>query len=618
MKYLQLFLLLILPLLGISQTEVETVNGRKYYVHYVEKGQTLYSIHKKYNVAIAEISKVNASVTDGLSIGEKLLIPIPVNNTDFYQNHVISKGETLYGISRSYKCKVSDLKSLNPELKDGIQIGQVIRVPKLDMVQSNTPIDQIVEDPVEDSQSQDNTSSGVSAKDTLVHHTVLAHETLYAIAKRYMVTADTIRKLNKINVNNISPGDVLIVPVKKVNYTISKNEIDANLGYSHVLGNSTEIIKKNSYKIVLLLPLMYSQNEKEMNRPLKVGEVEKLHAYTNIAADFYHGFKLALDSLSKAGLNAEVYVFDTQKDSNTVKRILNKPELRNVDMIFGPFFPNTVGFVSRYCKTNQIPMIIPFKTNNQVLYQNPFVYKTTASDMVQLDGVIDFVSDFYSKYNIVLVKPQSASDKLLFERAKSRYNSKERTGSVYNSNILEVNIGNSSGKELNLKLRKDTVNVVIVPSNDVKFITSVFMRLNNILNMNVYARDMKIIVFGLEDWNRIDDIDLKHRMRMEQHYASYRYLDYNANQTVDFFQNYRNAYGTDPMIYGVQGFDVGYYFLSAMYLYGENFHTFLPRHKVDLLQNKFEFKSVSATDGKENSSICIVKYVDYSLKFVTW
>ncbi len=625
MKYLYLFIVLVISFAGRSQSEITTIDGKKYYVHYVEKNQTLYSIHKLYNVSVSAISEANTGASNGLSIGEKLLIPISVHNTDVYQNHVISKGETLYGISKQYKCSVSELKTINPELGDGIQIGQVIKVPRLNLVVNKGGSgDAIITDdkaPVSISpepKSVENGKRRVSSSDTLVYHTVLSHETLYSIAKRYMVTPDTIRKLNKIKVTNISAGDVLLVPVKKVNYQISKNEIDTELSYDHTIGKSFEIVKKRTYKVVLFLPLMYAQNKSSMNKPLKVGEVEKLDLVTAISADFYHGFKLAVDSLADAGLNTEIFVFDTQRDSNTIKKIIANNGLNDIDMVFGPFFPEAIDYVGRYCKANQIPMVIPFNSGNKVLYNNPYVYKTTASNMIQIDGLIDFVAKEYSHYHVVITKPNSDGDKALFERAKDRYNSAPKKSNVYNSNIVEVSLGSSSGRELNLKLRKDTVNVVIVPSTDVKYVTSVYMRLNNVLNSNTYARDMKIIVFGLEDWNKIEDIDLKHRMRMEQHYASYRYLDYDSEPGYRFFNAFRKEYGTDPDIYGVQGFDVGYYFLSALYMYGKNFNSYLPDHDIELIQNKFRFSSVSESDGKENSSICIVKYCNYSLKFVSW
>jgi hypothetical protein len=129
---------------------------------------------------------------------------------------------------------------------------------------------------------------------------------------------------------------------------------------------------------------------------------------------------------------------------------------------------------------------------------------------------------------------------------------------------------------------------------------------------------MKVIVFGLEDWNRIDDIDVKHRIRSEQHYASYRFLDYNDLHTNAFIRSYRQTYGTDPGVSGVQGFDVGYYFLSAMHLFGQNYAQYLNAHHVDLVQNNFKFRADSTGNGHENTATCIVKYINYELEFVSW
>ena len=532
MKQILLLILLLWSCVNWSQSKIETINGKKFFVHVVEKNQTLYSIHKQYNVSIKTISDANESVSNGLSIGQEILIPVDLNDPNYYQNHIISKGETLYGISKKYKCTVRELKTINPELNEGgIQIGLALKVPKLKLIRDAQPKDKIVTD---EFALPAKVSGQVSSDDTTVKHKVLAHETLYSVAKRYMVTADTIRKLNNIKVNQISEGDILIVPVKKVNYAISKNKIDRDLEFNTSFGGSKAIVKKRTYKIALFLPLMYSKNKAYMNKPIKAGSIRALHPVTTIASDFYHGFMIAADSLAKAGLNAELYIYDTKRDTSTIKSIFSQNDFKEIDLIVGPFFPETIDYMGRYCRREKIPMVIPFNSGNKVLYNNPYVYKTTASNMMQMDGLVDYVAKDFSNYNVVIVKPTLSSDKKLFERARNRYNSAPKMGKTFSSNIVEVSLGNSSGKEMNLKLRKDMVNVIIVPSTDVKFVTSVYQRLNNILNINTYARGMKIIVFGLEDWNNIDDIDLKHRMRMEQHYASYRFLDLNQIKLFSF------------------------------------------------------------------------------------
>jgi hypothetical protein len=171
----------------------------------------------------------------------------------------------------------------------------------------------------------------------------------------------------------------------------------------------------------------------------------------------------------------------------------------------------------------------------------------------------------------------------------------------------------SNWRDINSKLRKDTVNIIIVPSTNLKYVAGVLVALNKVLNNNPYAKNMKIVVFGLEDWNKFDDLDLKHRMRLHQHYASYRYIDYEAEKTKKMMLSYRKKYATDPQVYGVQGFDVGYYFLSALYLHGVNFESVIDNHKIETVQNEFYFPKNIDGNGHENHTVFIVEYSDYEL-----
>lgn len=616
-KFIGILIVIFVSTLTFAQpnkAEVETIGGKKYYVHFVEQGQTLYSIHKMYNVPVENISQANTGLETGLQIGQKILVPIPLDNQKFYGEHIVVKGETLYGISKKYKCSVADLKNLNPELNsDGISIGQVLKVPSAsNNFKANIPKESIIKDPVEKAIPGD--TINVTYSDSIITHTVLKHETLYSISKRYMVSIESINAINDIKKNKVKEGDKIKIKVKNVNYEIVENNLFQDTIKFDSTAINTGIVKKDKYQIALFLPLMLSKNQSYLDKPLKVGEVRELYPTTKIAAGFYHGFMLAADSLAQAGLNVEIFVYDTKKDTNTIATALKKPEFNTMDMIVGPFYPKTINFVARYCKQHSVPMVIPFNSGTKVLYENPNVFKATSSNMTLIDGMMDFIVENYSHYNIAIIKPSLASDLALYEEAREKFNTQISVKqNAMNSKIIELSLGNANGRDMNLKLRKDTVNVIVVPSTNLKFVSGVFTRLNNVLNLNPYAKNMKIIVFGLEDWNKYDDLDLKHRMRLHQHYASYRYIDYEADKTKKMILSFRKKYGTDPDVYGVQGFDVGYYFLSAMYLYGENFSDFINKYQVQTVQNNFSFPIDSEQNGRENKSVSIIEYSDYSL-----
>ena len=53
------------------------INGKKYYVHTVKSGETLYSIAKAYKVDEKVIKEHNPNVADGLRIDQTVKIPVP-------------------------------------------------------------------------------------------------------------------------------------------------------------------------------------------------------------------------------------------------------------------------------------------------------------------------------------------------------------------------------------------------------------------------------------------------------------------------------------------------------------------------------------------------------------
>ena len=89
----------------------------------VSKGDTLYSIGKKFNIGIDKIKDVNNLTSNMLSIGQKIIIPIEEDLT-----YVVKDGDTLYNIARKFNTTVDELKKLNNILSDVLSIGQILIV----------------------------------------------------------------------------------------------------------------------------------------------------------------------------------------------------------------------------------------------------------------------------------------------------------------------------------------------------------------------------------------------------------------------------------------------------------------------------------------------------------
>lgn len=91
----------------------------------VQKGDSLYSIARKYDTTIDRIKKLNNLTTNLLSIGQVLLIP---TDTNLETTYTVKKGDSLYSIAKKYNTTVDRLKQLNNLTSNLLSIGQILIV----------------------------------------------------------------------------------------------------------------------------------------------------------------------------------------------------------------------------------------------------------------------------------------------------------------------------------------------------------------------------------------------------------------------------------------------------------------------------------------------------------
>ena len=98
-----------------------------FFLHTIERGQTVYSIAIMYNVSVDDIYRLNPESRKGIRAGDVLKIP---QESGSYIFHTIQPQETLYGLSQQYHMKGEDIIAANPGLSvQTFTIGKIIRIP---------------------------------------------------------------------------------------------------------------------------------------------------------------------------------------------------------------------------------------------------------------------------------------------------------------------------------------------------------------------------------------------------------------------------------------------------------------------------------------------------------
>lgn len=117
--------------LKISQNSGTNPNSTINYI--VKKGDSLYAIARVYKTTVQEIQKLNNLKSNALSIGQELKIPENyVNdasaNLPSYINYTVKKGDSLYSIAKRYGITTNTIIKDNALKNNLLSIGQNLKI----------------------------------------------------------------------------------------------------------------------------------------------------------------------------------------------------------------------------------------------------------------------------------------------------------------------------------------------------------------------------------------------------------------------------------------------------------------------------------------------------------
>lgn len=553
---------------SVSQSKNSTViNGVKYYLHTVEKGQTLFAIAKSYDLSLNDIVIENPEAIDGIQPGQVLKIPVkkikkiesaPIADAADYTMHKVESGQTLYSIAKQYETSVEKIKNLNPELKDGLKGGQTLKIALLKPKKEPLIITKISSKTVEKS-----------------------------VEKPVSKTKEVI---------SMGPADSITTF-----YANHKNLISDTITSSHMI-YSGEL--KEEYNIAFFLPF-HAKDANEISTENIIKGDAQLPTKSTIALQFYEGALLAIDSLKKLKLNAKVFVYDIDdQDSLNIINILKKPELKEMNLMIGPLYGSSFMPVAKFAKEHAIPIVSPFTQVNKVLFDNLYVCKVLPSNAMQVEQMAHFVIDSFQKQNIILVNNGNPKEVSFFNVFKNIANKALKNAGYKASDSLKEA---KSSAMIESMLNPGKVNVIVLPSNNQSYVTEFISKLTPMLDK------YKIILFGLQSWINYDNLDFEYLNKLSVHIPSNNYIDYQNPATQNFIKNYYEKFKTDPELYAYQGFDITSYFISSLQKYGSGFLNNIVDNKYQGIETNFNFMQYPLDSGFENKFVYILKYQENKL-----
>jgi len=340
-----------------------------------------------------------------------------------------------------------------------------------------------------------------------------------------------------------------------------------------------------------------------------------IHPASANALEFYQGAMLAIDSLKNQGLIAKIYDFDTMRDTMKMAQLLRSPEMKNMDLIIGPFNTDLVNQVRSFARENRIYYVSPIAINAESLRNNPYLMQVNTGEINTVGVMVNHISK-QENIHVTLIGNRLEADPTLFNAYLNRLKT------VFTDDRLTVlQMTSSDLQHPDRYLKKERINVVIIPSANETFVNRVTTQLNTASNSYL------INLYGLAAWTKYVNLDLEYLHALEFRYATAFYIDYDNPATQNFLRQYRKMYHTEPtMLTGLDrispnayqfaflGYDITFYFVSAMKKYGKDFGRCITDFRMPMLQSDFRFEKIDPSSGYMNRHLEIYKYgKDYSI-----
>lgn len=350
--------------------------------------------------------------------------------------------------------------------------------------------------------------------------------------------------------------------------------------------------------IALLLPFNLDQLDLNNNA------VAKNQVKTNLAVDFYEGFKLALDSLSGSGQSFKLTVFDTKDEVTQAQKLSLNPAIRNSDLIVGPVFPAGVQAFSASINSLHKPVVSPLSAASPAGYNNESLITLTpplefhaqrVAAYIQQDirpKVVYILRSGYSEENKYILPFKRSIDSLGHRRIK----------------VIDVVIAKGNFSALLPSLSKTSENIFVIPSTDRSFLRVTIQALDKL------SGTYPIQLFGHPSWSKATYLRPEVLEKMHTCITSAYQVDYKSAETVNFIKSFRKTYHTEPGEYAIKGFDTGLYFARLSAGPDPDFKH-LQQMPFGALHNHFDFVQKKGY-GWINTYVELLQYQDYTLKAI--
>ena len=546
----------------------------RFLTHKVKKKETLYGLARKYNVSIDQIKEYNPLI-EKIGLKKRMQIKIPVYPIveapkavplkEGLVKYLVQPKETKWRLAYRYGITIQELEQLNPQIKDGLKIGQEIVIPKRTVEETK------------------------ALEASFNYYKVKPKEGFYRLEKKLGVSeADLIALNPTLPETGLQEGMILkIAPQNTGNLKVEDDLLIEKVRLEDSVFTNTSI------KLAAFLPFKTASIEFDsIEKTTALLKKRNLHT---IALDFYMGMVLAVERADSLGISVELSVLDSQNKKQSIGEQVEAIDWSGVQSLIGPLITSNFDYAAQLPLLKNVPMVAPL--SSKIIKQAKNVYQSVsplASLRTKMVEYLDKMIDTTQNVMIIADTLNAAFAKGFEEKYPFAHRVRPEVGGFVLPDLID-------------SLLIDSLpNKVIFESQDLNLTANVISLLNSQVSKE---RDVQLFTTLRTPIYENDNISRKHLGNLRFTYLSGNHPM--KSERRELFKNtYQKRFGDFPSKEAFRAYDITLDIILRL-AYKEKIY--MPAiGETDYLENRFFYEKAPQA-GYQNVGFYLLQHQGYDI-----
>jgi phage tail protein X len=418
--------------------------------------------------------------------------------------------------------------------------------------------------------------------DEVRHHTVRPGDTYYSLARVYGVTVDALMAANSEWGGNLVCGTTIVIP------DTTAQSASAHSTSATTAASTAQATRPTNapLRISLILPLRLS------------GAADKQQARQ---VEFYQGFLMALDSVQATSHRRfDLTVYDSGDGLTT---LLADDDFASTDLIISTVEKAEAQQLAAYAEQHSMPLVLPFVYDAAWHNRYPHTYQINTPKAQTYEILSAEVLSRFADYTPVFLV-----DSLELNKSDD-YTVRLRSElTQHHRNYHTFGYSDPADMEQLAQILPAGSKALYIP------VTAGRAALRRMFPYLQYLRQQttegSFAVLGTPEWQLYTDDFMEYYYALDVYIYSKIYVNPFAEDVQAFYSAFKRWYGCDPMQlypkYALMGYDMGFYFLTALTHTGRQFGAGVGAAGVETLQSAINWRSEGS--GYINRGVYLIHF----------